>query len=111
MVSPKSSRSLTRSRHRRALMRRLGIKLYFDGGGTPGSFTVVYSLDIVAVRIEEERRVVPWVIRPFARGSIVSSPMFHANLMERVHHQAISGLERKMVAPGQGSLGRRRCLR
>ena len=65
---------------------------------------MVDSLDVVAVRIEEEGGVIPGVVRPFPWGSVVDSPMSKANLMERIHGRAILRLESEMVPPGQRSL-------
>lgn len=58
-------------------------------------------LDIVPIRIQHERCVIPLVVRPFPRRAIVPPAMGHRGLVERIHHVPVMRLERQMQPPGQ----------
>ena len=59
---------------------------------------VMHRLDIVAVGIEEEGRVITWMVIPLAGSAIVASARFEAGLMETAHCVMVWCLEGEMNA-------------
>ncbi len=65
---------------------------------------MVYGLDVVAVGVEDVRRVVPRVIGPLARRAVVAASGSDRGLVEAVDRPAIGSLEREV------EIGRRRSV-
>jgi hypothetical protein len=68
---------------------------------------VVDRLNIVAVWIQHEGGVVPWMIWPLARSAIVAAAIGQAGRVERLDCCGAIGLKRQMVAARKLTL--RRC--
>src|SRR5690606_14541549 len=71
------------------------------GCGAALRFAVVHGLDVVAVRIEDEGGVVPWMVGAFPGCAVVLSAVRQCGFVEAVDHGPALGLERQVMAPGQ----------
>src|SRR5262245_54051173 len=65
---------------------------------------VIHRLDVVAVGIEDESRVVAGVVVALARGAVVPASVGHRGAVEGVDHRPVLRLERDVVAPGELAL-------
>jgi hypothetical protein len=59
-----------------------------------------HSLDIVAVRVPQERGVVAWVIVALARRTVVLAARRQTGFMEALHRLLVPGLESQVNVAG-----------
>src|SRR5699024_5484480 len=71
---------------------------------TPIGFTVKYSFDIVAIRIQHKRCVVAGVVTPLAWRAVIPSTMGQCSFIERIHHSAVLRLECYVMPTSQLTL-------
>jgi hypothetical protein len=64
-----------------------------------------HGLNVVAIWIQDERRVIPGMIRTLSRCAVVTTARAQRNLMKSFDSLTIRGLEGK-VHPGNWSVGR-----
>ncbi len=70
------------------------------------ALAVMDDLDVVAVRIEREGRVVAGMVGALARRAVVAASAGKGCGVERLHRAAVRRLEGEVMAPGEHARGR-----
>ena len=80
---------------------QLGLKIEGDRGHVSGCIALVDCLDVIAIRVQNERGIIPRMIGPDSGCPIIAPTMRQGGAVKSINRFAIFSLKSNVVPPGQ----------